>query len=94
MTDAGQTINNPPRWLVAYQAAKQTHPDCLLLYRLGDFYEMFFDDAVRAADALDIALTKRGAIPMCGIPVHSHERYVQILELRGFRVAIHQGGQP
>src|SRR5688572_20543147 len=61
-----------------YLAIKARHPDHLLFYRMGDFYELFFDDAIRAAPALDIALTKRGQhqgddIPMCGVPVHSHE---------------------
>ena len=68
-------------------------PDALLFYRMGDFYELFFDDAVRAAAALDIALTKRGKhagadIPMCGVPVHSAEVYLQRLIKKGFRVAV------
>ena len=68
-------------------------PDALLFYRMGDFYELFFDDAVRAAAALDIALTKRGRhlgepIPMCGVPVHSSESYLQKLIRQGFRVAV------
>ena len=72
---------------------KRGHPDDLLFYRMGDFYEMFFDDAVAAAGALDIALTKRGKhlgedIPMCGVPVHSHEVYLNRLIRKGFRVAI------
>ncbi len=65
----------------------------LLFYRMGDFYELFFDDAVRAASALDIALTKRGKhqgadIPMCGVPVHAAETYLQRLIKKGFRVAV------
>lgn len=72
---------------------KRDHPDDLLFYRMGDFYELFFDDAVQAAGALDIALTKRGKhlgedIPMCGVPVHSHETYLNRLIRKGFRVAI------
>ena len=68
-------------------------PEALLFYRMGDFYELFFDDAVRAAAALDIALTKRGKhlgqpIPMCGVPVHSSEVYLQRLIKKGFRVAV------
>ncbi|PYE84472.1 DNA mismatch repair protein MutS [Pseudoroseicyclus aestuarii] len=68
-------------------------PDALLFYRMGDFYEMFFDDAVAAAEALDIALTKRGKhlgedIAMCGVPVHSAEGYLLTLIRKGFRVAI------
>jgi len=76
-----------------YLSIKAAHPDALLFYRMGDFYEMFFDDAVAAAGALDIALTKRGKhlgddIAMCGVPAHSHESYLQRLIRKGFRVAI------
>ncbi len=76
-----------------YLAIKETCPDCLLFYRMGDFYELFFEDAVKAAAALDVALTKRGKhqgcdIAMCGVPVHSHETYLARLIRRGFRVAI------
>ena len=72
---------------------KEAHQDALLFYRMGDFYEMFFDDAVAAAEALDIALTKRGKhlgedIPMCGVPVHSAEGYLLTLIRKGFRVAV------
>jgi len=68
-------------------------PEALMFYRMGDFYELFFEDAVRAAAALDIALTKRGKhlgepIPMCGVPVHSSEVYLQRLIKKGFRVAV------
>lgn len=68
-------------------------PEALLFYRMGDFYELFFEDAVRAAAALDIALTKRGKhngadIPMCGVPVHASEVYLQRLIKKGFRVAV------
>lgn len=67
--------------------------DALLFYRMGDFYELFFDDAVRAAEALDIALTKRGEhqgepIPMCGVPVHNAQTYLQRLIKAGFKVAV------
>ncbi|SEQ87264.1 DNA mismatch repair protein MutS [Thalassovita taeanensis] len=72
---------------------KAAHKNALLFYRMGDFYEMFFDDAVAAAEALDIALTKRGKhlgqdIPMCGVPVHSAEGYLLSLIRKGFRVAV------
>ncbi len=72
---------------------KSGYPDALLFYRMGDFYELFFDDAVAAAEALDIALTKRGKhlgedIPMCGVPVHSAEGYLLTLIRKGFRVAV------
>src|SRR5471032_531637 len=76
-----------------YLAIKASHPDHLVFYRMGDFYEMFFDDAVRASAALDIALTKRGQhlgedIMMCGVPVHSHEAYLSRLIRQGFKVAV------
>ncbi|MCV6594403.1 MAG: DNA mismatch repair protein MutS [Silicimonas sp.] len=72
---------------------KAEHSDALLFYRMGDFYELFFDDAVAAAEALDIALTKRGKhlgedIAMCGVPVHSAEGYLLTLIRKGFRVAV------
>lgn len=79
--------------MAQYLEIKERHKDCLLFYRMGDFYEMFFDDAVAAAEALDIALTKRGKhegseIPMCGVPVHSAEGYLLTLIRKGFRVAV------
>ena len=79
--------------MTQYLEIKAQHPDALLFYRMGDFYEMFFDDAVAAAEALDIALTKRGKhggddIPMCGVPAHSAESYLLTLIRKGFRVAI------
>lgn len=74
-------------------AAKADHPDALLFFRMGDFYELFFADAEAAASALDIALTHRGEhagepIAMCGVPVHAAESYLARLIRRGFRVAI------
>jgi DNA mismatch repair protein MutS len=79
--------------MAQYLEIKAQHADALLFYRMGDFYEMFFDDAVAAAEALDIALTKRGKhggedIPMCGVPVHSAESYLLTLIRKGFRVAV------
>ena len=76
-----------------YFSIKQDYKDCLLFYRMGDFYELFFDDAKEAAAILDIALTKRGKhlgdeIPMCGVPAHSHETYLNKLIKSGYRVAI------
>ncbi|MBP1805161.1 DNA mismatch repair protein MutS [Rubellimicrobium aerolatum] len=72
---------------------KGRHPDALLFYRMGDFYEMFFEDAEAAAAALDIALTKRGQhlgrdIPMCGVPVATADSYLLQLIRKGFRVAV------
>ena len=79
--------------MAQYLEIKAAHPDALLFYRMGDFYEMFFEDAVNAAEALDIALTKRGKhdgtdIPMCGVPVHAAEGYLLTLIRKGFRVAV------
>ncbi|WP_108025672.1 DNA mismatch repair protein MutS [Rhodovulum kholense] len=79
--------------MAQYLEIKAAHPGALLFYRMGDFYEMFFDDAVAAAEALDIALTKRGKhlgedIPMCGVPVHAAESYLLTLIRKGFRVAV------
>ncbi|MDU8910900.1 DNA mismatch repair protein MutS [Aestuariicoccus sp. MJ-SS9] len=79
--------------MAQYLEIKAQYPDALLFYRMGDFYEMFFDDAAAAAEALDIALTKRGKhagddIPMCGVPVHSADGYLQTLIRKGFRVAV------
>ncbi len=79
--------------MVQYQAIKAEHPGSLLFYRMGDFYELFFDDAVEASAALDIALTKRGQhggqdIPMCGVPVHAADAYLSKLIRKGFKVAV------
>ena len=74
-------------------AAKEAHPDALVFFRMGDFYELFFADAEAAAAALDIALTQRGEhngtpVPMCGVPQHAAEAYLARLIRRGFRVAV------
>ncbi|HHI69705.1 MAG TPA: DNA mismatch repair protein MutS, partial [Rhodobacteraceae bacterium] len=79
--------------MAQYLEIKSEYPDALLFYRMGDFYEMFFDDAIAAAEALDIALTKRGKhlgqdIPMCGVPVRAAEGYFLTLIRKGFRVAV------
>ena len=79
--------------MAQYLELKAGHKDCLLFYRMGDFYELFFDDAVEAAAALDITLTKRGKhqgddIPMCGVPVHAADAYLERLIRKGFRVAV------
>lgn len=76
-----------------YFDVKAKHPDCLLFYRMGDFYELFFDDALASSRILDIALTKRGKhagedIPMCGVPVHAAENYLQRLIASGKKIAI------
>src|SRR3546814_14138444 len=79
--------------MAQYLEIKQAHQDGLLFYRMGDFYEMFFQDAEQASAALDIALTKRGQhlgedIPMCGVPVPSADGYLARLIRKGFKVAI------
>jgi DNA mismatch repair protein MutS len=79
--------------MAQYLEIKSAHADYLLFYRMGDFYELFFEDAAKAAAALDIALTKRGKhlgedIPMCGVPVHAAEAYLEKLIRKGFRVAV------
>jgi DNA mismatch repair protein MutS len=76
-----------------YSAIKKEHPAALLFFRLGDFYEMFFEDAVVAAKELEITLTSRNkekglAVPMCGVPYHAAEGYIAKLVRRGYRVAI------
>lgn len=83
----------PTPVMAQYIAAKQEHKDALLFFRMGDFYEVFFEDAKTAAAALDIALTKRGYhngedIPMAGVPAHSVEGYLAKLVRQGFKVAI------
>src|SRR5271154_5648997 len=79
--------------MAQYLEIKASNREYLLFYRMGDFYELFFDDAVKASEALDIALTKRGRhqgddIPMCGVPVHAAEQYLEKLIRKGFRVAV------
>ncbi|RLL45392.1 DNA mismatch repair protein MutS [Oceanobacillus piezotolerans] len=76
-----------------YSKIKAQHQDAFLFYRLGDFYELFYDDAVMAARELEITLTKRNngsseGIPMCGVPYHSAENYIKILIDKGYKVAI------
>ena len=79
--------------MAQYLEIKAAHPGVLLFYRMGDFYELFFEDARAAAAALDIALTKRGQhqgadIPMCGVPVHAADGYLARLIRKGFKVAV------
>src|SRR5271154_6392742 len=76
-----------------YASIKREHPNALLFFRLGDFYELFFDDAVLAARELQITLTSRNkekglAVPMCGVPYHAAEGYITKLIRRGFKVAV------
>ena len=77
-----------------YLDAKQQHRDAILLFRMGDFYEIFYEDALVAARTLEITLTSRskdangGGIPMCGVPFHAVDGYIARLVKKGFRVAI------
>ncbi len=76
-----------------YFTVKEKYPDCLIFYRLGDFYEMFFDDAVKASELLDLTLTGRDCglekrAPMCGVPYHAVDAYITKLVQCGERVAI------
>ncbi|MCP1470087.1 DNA mismatch repair protein MutS [Sphingobium sp. OAS761] len=90
---ADSKTSQPTPMMAQYLALKAQARDCLLFYRMGDFFELFFDDAKAAAATLDIALTSRGEheglpIPMCGVPVHSAESYLARLIRAGHRVAI------
>ncbi len=91
--DAASDVASATPAMQQYLSLKSEHPDALLFYRMGDFYELFFDDAIKASSILDIALTKRGKhggqdIPMCGVPVHASESYLNRLIASGQRVAI------
>src|SRR5256885_6011639 len=82
-----------PPLMRQYAAVKKDHPTALLFFRLGDFYELFFDDAIVAAKELQITLTSRNkekgiAVPMCGVPYHAAEGYIGKLIRKGFKVAI------
>jgi DNA mismatch repair protein MutS len=99
MIDPEEKTNHTPM-MQQYLRIKAQHPDVLLFYRMGDFYEMFYDDARRAAELLDIALTQRGAsggapIPMAGVPVVTLDGYLAKLVRKGQSVAIcEQRGEP
>ena len=95
MTAPAKPANAPAAtpMMAQYLDIKAAHEDALLFYRMGDFYELFFDDAVTAAAALDITLTQRGQhlghdVPMCGVPVHAAESYLERLIRQGHRVAV------
>src|SRR3954466_14355828 len=93
LSGRGLVLDSATPMMVQFLEIKASHADYLLFYRMGDFYELFFEDAAKAASALDIALTKRGKhlgedIPMCGVPVHAAEAYLEKLIRKGFRVAV------
>ena len=85
--------NEPSPMIHQYLTIKQEYPDCILFYRMGDFYEMFFEDAVTASKELDLTLTGKDCnmkerAPMCGVPFHAYEQYAQRLIEKGYKVAI------
>ncbi|MBV8744397.1 MAG: DNA mismatch repair protein MutS, partial [Xanthobacteraceae bacterium] len=93
--DAGASADNGrvTPMMEQYVEIKTANPDCLLFYRMGDFYEMFFEDAEVASRALGIVLTKRGKhlgkdIPMCGVPIERADEYLHKLIAQGHRVAV------
>ena len=93
LTETNGVADRPTPMMVQYLEIKAAHPGFLLFYRMGDFYELFFDDAETASRALGIALTKRGKhlgadIPMCGVPVHAADQYLQKLIRLEHRVAV------
>src|SRR5687767_3468088 len=93
------TNSNSTPMLRQYQELKQQHPGTLLLFRLGDFYELFFDDAVTGSRELQITLTARqkdsnNPIPMCGVPHHAAANYIAKLVRKGYRVAICEQAEP
>src|SRR5712672_1354165 len=88
-----ESAGRPTPVMEQYIEIKAANPDCLLFYRMGDFYELFFEDAEVAARALGIVLTKRGKhlgrdIPMCGVPIHRSDEYLHRLIAQGHRVAV------
>src|ERR687883_1466047 len=91
--EAGERGERATPMMEQYIEIKAANPDSLLFYRMGDFYELFFEDAEVASRALGIVLTKRGKhlgrdIPMCGVPVHRADEYLHRLILLGHRVAV------
>ena len=93
VTEPQEPAERPSPVMVQYLEIKTANPDSLLFYRMGDFYELFFEDAEIASRALGIVLTKRGKhlgrdIPMCGVPVHRSDEYLHRLIAQGHRVAV------
>ena len=86
-------MTNATPLLTQYKEIKQRHRDSILFFRMGDFYEMFYDDAITASRILEITLTARNKekgedVPMCGVPYHSASPYIAKLIKKGFKVAI------
>ena len=92
-TKRKKEVSKPTPMMAQYLEVKKRHEEYLLFYRMGDFYELFFEDAKIASEELGIALTKRGKldneeIPMCGVPVHSSQTYLARLIKKGFKIAV------
>src|SRR5450756_1694412 len=86
-------VNNLTPAMRQYLEVKERYPDCIIFFRMGDFYEMFFEDAVTASRVLEITLTSRNknredAIPLCGFPYHAASPYIAKLIEKGFKVAV------
>ena len=86
-------VNNLTPAMRQYLEVKERYPDCIIFFRMGDFYEMFFEDAVTASRVLEITLTSRNknredAIPLCGFPYHAASSYIAKLIEKGFKVAV------
>ena len=86
-------MNNQTPMIKQYLEVKEKYPDAILFYRMGDFYEMFFEDAKLASELLDITLTSRdknkeGSVPLCGVPYHAASAYIQKLVDHGYKVAV------
>ena len=93
LMDVKDITLKPTPMFQQYLMIKSEYEECLLFFRMGDFYELFFDDAVTAANELDIALTSRGhydgePVPMCGVPYHAYMPYLQKLTKKGYKIAI------
>src|SRR5690606_11719091 len=88
MAKAAKTPNDTPA-MRQYRRFKEQHPDCVLLFRMGDFYEMFYDDARLAHKVLGVTLTQRiEGIPMAGVPYHAVDAYLRRMIAAGYRVAV------
>jgi DNA mismatch repair protein MutS len=83
-----KSANKDTPMMVQYKAMKAQYPDAFLFFRLGDFYEMFLEDAVEASRLLNLTLTRRHEMPMCGVPHHAAEGYIGRLTKLGKKVAI------
>src|SRR3982751_4333355 len=94
-TNSPVAVNDTPA-MRQYHAFKKLHPQCVLFFRIGDFYEMFFDDALLAHKVLGVTLTRRTeGVPMAGVPFHAVEGYLRRMIQAGYRVArCEQGGGP